>query len=158
MALTGKQKAAMLLMSLDAATTAELVRGLDAEVARELALELAGLDAADVNRSGESTKIIKQFHNSLKANDNFQFDGFLGELLKSTLGGDTTEQMRVLIQQVLFNFDLVTCSEEHFRELVVILRGFEKEIQDGLLSAIHSKDHRAAEMLTELMRKMEIDS
>jgi flagellar motor switch protein FliG len=158
LAFTGKQKAAMLLMSLDAATAAELVRGLDADVARELALELAGLDADDVNRGGNSTKIIKQFHKSLKADDKFQFDGFLSELLKSTIGRDTTEQIRILIQQVLCNPDLVTCSEEHLKELAVILGGFEKEIQGGLLSAIYSKDHRVAEMLTELMRKVEIDS
>jgi len=156
LALTGKQKAAMLLMSLDTATAAELVKGLDTEVARELVLELADLDVADVKKSGKSTKIIKQFHNSLKANDKFQFDGFLGELLKSTIGQDTTEQIRIRIQQVLCNPDLVTCSEERLRELAVVLRGLDKEIHDGLLSAIHSKDHRIAEMLVELMSKTKI--
>jgi flagellar motor switch protein FliG len=158
LALTGKQKAAMLLMSLDTATAAELVKGLDATVVRELAIELSHLDSKDVKRSGKSTKIIKQFHNSLKANDKFQFDGFIGELLKSTIGQDTTEQLRIRIQQALCNPDLVTCSKEHLKELAVILRGFDNEIQDGLLSAIHGKDRRAAEMLMELMSKTKISS
>ena len=38
MAFTGKQKAAMLLMSLDAATGTELLRGLDADDIQEVAL------------------------------------------------------------------------------------------------------------------------
>lgn len=156
MALTGKQKAAMLLMSLDAATAAELVKDLDVEVARELALELAGLDAVDVKSSGKSAKIIKQFHHSLKAEETFEFEGFLGELLKNTIGQDTTEQIRIRIQQLLCNPDLTLCQEHSLRELAVILQDLDKEIRDGLLNAIHSKDHRAGEMITELMRKAKI--
>jgi flagellar motor switch protein FliG len=44
MGLTGKQKAAMLLMTLDAATAAELLKGIDPQVVQELAVELAYLD------------------------------------------------------------------------------------------------------------------
>ena len=156
MALTGKQKAAMLLMSLDATTAAELVKGLDAEVARELTLELAGLDAADVKNSGKRSKIVRQFHHSLKAKEIFQFDGFLGELLKSTVGLDRVEEIQVRIQQVLYNPDLESCPKQHLRELVVILRDLDEEIRDGVLSAIHSKDRRFSEMITELMRKVKI--
>ena len=42
MALTGKQKAAMLLMSLDAATAAELLKSVNPEQVQELALLLGG--------------------------------------------------------------------------------------------------------------------
>jgi len=156
LALTGKQKAAMLLMSLDAATAAELVKGLDADVARELALELAGLDAENIKGSGKSAKIVKQFNHSLKAGETFQFEGFLGELLKSAIGQDTTEEIRIRIQQLLYNPDLVSCHEHSLRELAVILQDLDNDIQDGLLNVIHSKDRRAAEMLTELMRKAKI--
>ena len=152
MALTGKQKAAMLLMSLDTATAAELVKDLDTDVARELALELAGLDAADVKSSGKSAKIVRQFHHSLKAKEQFQFDGFLGELLKSTVGQDKAEQIRIRIQQVLCNPDSASRSEQSLRELALILRDLDEEIQDGLLSTIHSKDRRAGEMITKLMK------
>lgn len=158
MALTGKQKAAMLLMNLDAATAAELVKGLDVEVARELALELANLDAADVKSSGKSAKIVKQFHHSLKADEAFQFDGFLREVLKSTVGSNRAEQIRIRIQQVLCNSDLASCSEHSFRELATILQDLDNEIRDGLLNAIHSKDRLAGEMITGLMRKVKISS
>jgi flagellar motor switch protein FliG len=158
LALTGKQKAAMLLMSLDAATAAELIKGLDTEVARELALELAGLDAADVKRSGKSTKIVKQFHHSLKTKETFQFDGFLGELLKSTVGRNRTEQIRIRIQQVICNPDLASGPEQSLRELAVILRDLDKEIRDGLLNAIHSRDRLTGEMIKEFMREAKISS
>jgi hypothetical protein len=158
LALTGKQKAAMLLMSLDTATAAELVKDLDVEVARELALELAALDAADVKSSGESAKIVKQFHHSLKAEETFQFDGFLGELLKNTLGQDTAEQIRIRIQQFLCNPGIASCSERFLGELAVILQDLDKDIKDGLLNAINSKDRRAGEMIMELMRKAKIPS
>ena len=75
----------------------------------------------------------------------------VNELLKSTIGQDTTEQVRILVQQILYKPDVATGSGGHFEELAVILKGFEKEIQDGMLSAIQSKDRRAAEMLMELM-------
>ncbi len=68
-ALTGKQKAAMLLMNLDSATAAELLKGVDDEVVQELAVELAHLDAADFSRNRESLKLARQFCNSLRPKD-----------------------------------------------------------------------------------------
>jgi flagellar motor switch protein FliG len=104
LALTGKQKAAMLLMSLDAATAAELVKGLDDKVVRELAVELAYLDAADF-KSSKSTKIVRQFHHSLKVRETFQLNGFLDEVLKSTVGEEKAGQIQAQIQEVLCNRD-----------------------------------------------------
>ena len=105
MALTGKQKAAMLLMSLDAATAAELVKDLDAEVVQELAVELAYLDGADFKSSNKSTKIVRQFHHSLKVTETFQLNGFLDEVLKSTVGQEKAGQIQAQIQEVLCNPD-----------------------------------------------------
>ena len=72
MALTGKQKAAMLLMSLDATTASELVKGLDAKAVQELAVELAYLDATGFKNNEQSAEIALQFCNSLQAEDEFQ--------------------------------------------------------------------------------------
>ena len=140
MALTGKQKAAMLLMSLDTATAAELVKGLDAQVVRELTMELAYLDAADVTNNGKSTKIIRQFHNSLKVRETFQFDGFFGEVLKSTVGQERAKQIQARIQHVLCNPDpfitirsvdpqtlAFVLAHEHPETIAVILSEFSKE-------------------------------
>ncbi len=105
MALTGKQKAAMLLMSLDAATAAELLRGVDAEVVQELAVELASLDAAGYRSSRQSLKLARQFFNSLQASEGFRLKGFLKEVLKSTVGQDKAGQIQSQIQDLLYKRD-----------------------------------------------------
>ena len=139
MALTGKQKAAMLLMSLDAATASELLKGVDAEVVQELAGELALLDAAGFSRNRQSLKFARQFCNSLQskefrspqssfvgwalahrtklpassrwdkphptANKGFHLNGFLKEVLESTVGDKKTEQIQTGIQELLYKDD-----------------------------------------------------
>jgi flagellar motor switch protein FliG len=104
-ALTGKQKAAMLLMSLDAATAAELLKGIDAEVVQELAVELASLDAAGYRSSRQSLKLARQFFNSLQASEEFRLKGFLKEVLKSTLGQEKAGQIQNQIQDLLYKDD-----------------------------------------------------
>jgi flagellar motor switch protein FliG len=104
-ALTGKQKAAMLLMSLDTATASELLKGVDAKVVQELAAELAHLDAADSSRNRQSLKLARQFCNSLQPNHGFRLKGFLKALLKSTVGEEKTEQIQTGIQELLYKDD-----------------------------------------------------
>ena len=99
--LTGKQKAAMLLMSLDSATAAELLKGVDAELVQELAVELAHLDAAGFSRNRQGLKLARQFCNSLQPNQGVRINGFLKELLKSTVGDEKTEQIQTGIQELL---------------------------------------------------------
>jgi len=105
MVLTGKQKAAMLLMSLDSATAAELLKGIDAKMVQELAVELAHLDAAGFSRSRQSLKLARQFCNSLQTNRGFHLNGFLKEVLKSTVGDKKTEHIQTGIQELLYKDD-----------------------------------------------------
>ena len=70
----------MLLMSLDAATAAELVKGLDPEVVKGLAVELAYLDAAGYKSSKQSADIAKEFYTSLQKNEVFHLNSFLNLL------------------------------------------------------------------------------
>ncbi len=101
MPLTGKQRAAMLLMSLDSATAAELLDGVDAKVVKELAVELAHLDASGFNGDRQSLKFTRQFCSSLQTNQGFQLKGFLKEVMNSTVGNKKTEQIRSNIQELL---------------------------------------------------------
>ena len=114
MALTGKQKAAMLLMSLDAATAAELLKGVDPELVGELAVELAYLDAAGYRSGKQSTQIARQFCNSLQADEPRPFEGlgegfhlksFLKEMLKSTVGNEKAGQIQTQIHNLLQKHD-----------------------------------------------------
>ena len=99
--LTGKQKAAMLLRSLDSATAAELLKGVDAEAVQELAVELAHLDATGFNSKRQGLKFARQFCNSLRSNQDFRINGFLKEVLNSSIGGEKTEQIQSGIQELL---------------------------------------------------------
>jgi len=240
MTLTGKQKAAMLLMSLDAATAAEMVKDLDTELVRELAVELASLDATGFQRGNESSKIVRQFHHSLQAGETFRLNSFLDEVLKSTVGEEKAGRIQTQIQDVLCNRDpfipicsvdaqtlslvlgsehpqtiavvlselpaakklevlnfldgsirvsvigrmsdcktmtaeakaleaedvcerlnaiaihntgksLPCWSEQSLRKVALIVRDLDKEIREGLLSAIRDKDSRAGELVARLM-------
>lgn len=121
--LTGKRKAAMLLRSLDSETAAELLRGVDAEAVQELAVELAHLDATGFNSNKQGLRLARQFCNSLRPNQDFRINGFLKEVLNSSVGGEKTEQIQSGIQELLntndpFNF---ICSTEP-KKIAAILK------------------------------------
>ena len=101
MTLTGRQKAAMLLMSLDTATAAQMVKGFDAETVQELAVELAYLDAAGLQSSEARAEIIRQFCDSLENEETFHLGSFLSEMLNSTVGGERAGQIKTEIQDML---------------------------------------------------------
>ena len=141
MALTGKQKAAMLLMSLDAATAAELVKGLDAEVVQELVVELAYLDAAGFRSSKQSSEIARQFCSSLRVKkEEFQLNGFLNEVLRSTVGNEKAEHIQTQIQDLL-----------HKRDPFISIRSVDPQTIASVLESEHPQ--AAAVVLSELPAK-----
>jgi len=101
MALTNKQKAAMLLMSLDVATANELVKGLEPKVVQELAVELTYLDAAGLRSSKQSTEIARQFYHCLQTGPTFHLKSFLKEMLNSTVGDAKAAEIQTQIQDLL---------------------------------------------------------
>lgn len=105
MTLTGKQKAAMLLLSLDAATASELLKGIDANVIQDLAVELAYLDASGYRNSKETTEVAQLFCNSLHTQKTFQMDTFLNEMLKNTIGEEQAGRIQSRIQDLLHKRD-----------------------------------------------------
>lgn len=105
MALTGKQKAAMLLMSLDAVTATELLKGVNPDLVQELAVELAYLDAAGYRSSKQSTQIARQFCNSLQPDEGFELKGFLNEMLTATVGNEKAEQIQAQIHDLMHESD-----------------------------------------------------
>jgi len=103
--LKGKQKAAMLLMGLDAPTAGELLKGMDSQMVQELALELAYLDASGYRDSKESIELAMDFCNYLRSGDTFQFKRFLDEMLKNAVGGDKAQQIQKEIGDLLHRRD-----------------------------------------------------
>ena len=101
MALTGKQKAALLLTSLDVATATEMLKGIDAKVVQELAVELSYLDAAGHRNAKETAEVARQFCKSLQNESAFHFKSFLSEMLNNTMGEAKAKQVQQEIQDVL---------------------------------------------------------
>jgi flagellar motor switch protein FliG len=100
-ALTGKQKAALLLTSLDVATAAELLRGVDPRMVQDLAVELSYLDAAGHRNAKQTAEVARQFCRSLENESGFQFKNFLREVLRNTVGDDKASQVQQEIQDLL---------------------------------------------------------
>ena len=145
--LTGKQKAAMLLRSIDAATAAELLKGVDAQAVQELALELAHLDATGFNTKRYGLKQTQQSYDSPQPNQNFRINGFLKEVLNSSVGGDKTEQIQDGIQELLNTndpFKIICCNDpktiagilekEHPQNAAVVLSEIPAEKNAEVLS------------------------
>ncbi|HSV98626.1 MAG TPA: FliG C-terminal domain-containing protein [Sedimentisphaerales bacterium] len=101
MPLTGKQRAALLLTTLDAATAAELLKGVDTKTVQELAVELSYLDAAGQRSDRQSADVARQFAKSLQKDSAFSFKTFLKEMLRSTVGEDQARRIQQEIQDLL---------------------------------------------------------
>lgn len=101
MVLSGKQKAAMLLMSLDAPTAAELLKGVDAETVQELAVEVAYLDLSGCHNAVQGTQVARLFYQSLEKDEGFHLQDFLSTMLKSTVGQEKAQRIQTQIQDLL---------------------------------------------------------
>ena len=96
-----KRKAAMLLMSLDPASAAELIKIAGAELVTELAAELASLETDPDGRRGAAAATVREFLELLRRGRN-QPKGladFKG-LLESALGADQSQQIMAKAQRM----------------------------------------------------------
>jgi flagellar motor switch protein FliG len=141
MGLTGKQKAAMLLMSLDAATAAELLKGIDPQVVQELAVELAYLDTAGHRSSKQSMELARQFYNSLRPKEEeFHLNSFLKEMLRSTVGSDKAEQIQNRIHDLLRQRDpFISIRSADSRTLASVLESEHPQAAAVVLSELSAK-------------------
>jgi len=141
MGLTGKQKAAMLLMSLDAATAAELLKGIDPQMVQELAVELAYLDTTGHRSSKQSVELARQFYNSLQPKkEEFHLNSFLKEMLRSTVGSDKAEQIQTRIHDLLRQRDpFISIRSVDSRTLASVLESEHPQAAAVVLSELPAK-------------------
>jgi len=95
----------MLLMSLDAASAAELLKGVDPEVIRDLSAELEHLEKGGFKSNKQSLKLVRQFCTSLQSTQGFRVKGFLKEMLSSAVGARKAESIQIRIQELLHKCD-----------------------------------------------------
>lgn len=101
MTLTGKQKAALLLTTLDPATASALLEGVDARIVQELAVELSYLDAAGHRNARQTAEVARSFCKSLQGEGGFHFKSFLQEMLRNTVGEQQAQQIQQDVQDLL---------------------------------------------------------
>ncbi len=140
--LTGKQKAAMLLMSLDSATATELLKGLNAEEIQEIAMELARIDASKQGDAREQAKVAHEFCSSLQKNQAYRFNlkNFFDELLVNVLDKDRAEQIQSRVKKATGNKDLfMDIRLASTDELVLALEGEHPQTIAVVLSELTPK-------------------
>jgi flagellar motor switch protein FliG len=156
MPLTGRQKAAMLLMSVDAATGTELLRGLGAEEIQEIALELARIDASQQHDVKEQAKVVREFCSSLRNKETHRFSmkAFLNEMLVSVLGKDRAEQIQSQVRQATEKKDLFgDIRSAKMDELILALEGEHPQTIAVVLSELApNRSQEALSLLSEEAR------
>ena len=142
MALPGKQKAAILLMSLDTLTAAELLKGLDADEIQEIAIELARIDASERRDAKEQAKVAREFCSSLQKEQNQRFSvkTFLNDMLVNILDKDKVEKVQSEIKKATEQKDLfVDIRMAGTDELVLALEGEHPQTIAVVLSELTPK-------------------
>jgi flagellar motor switch protein FliG len=140
--MTGKQKAAMLLMSLDAATATELLKGLDAEEIHEIALELAHIDVSNKISNDEQAQIAQEFCSSLQQMEarKFSMKAFLNEMLVTVLDEEAALQIQSEVKKISGGTDqfgeIRLASSD---ELVLALKGEHPQTIAVVLSELDPK-------------------
>lgn len=140
MALTGKQKAALLLVSLDVATATELLKGVDPKLVQELAAELTYLDAAGYDTTKQSSDVVRQFFSSLKSEPAFHLKSFVNEMLNNTVGQEKAQQIQAEIQELL-----------HKRDPFIAIRSADQQMLAAVLE--NERPQAVAVVLSELPAK-----
>lgn len=145
MALTGKQKAAMLLMSLDDRTSAELLKGLDAEGIQDITMELAQIDASRQRNSKEREAVTKEFYKSLKGKDTqtFSMKRFLNEMLVKIVSEEEAEYIQLEVKKTTINKELFSdIRSASTDELVLALEGAHPQTVALVLSELSPKKNQ----------------
>jgi flagellar motor switch protein FliG len=141
-ALTGKQKAAMLLMSLDAATAAELLKGIHPNEIQDIAMELARINVSKEHNPKEQAKVTREFCKSLKQKEAPQFSikGFFDEMLVNALGKEKAEQIQAQIKKATLQNELFSkIRSAGTDELVLALEGEHPQTIAVILSELPPK-------------------
>ncbi len=153
--LTGTQKAAMLLMSLDAATATELLKGLDAEEIQEIAVELARIKISGQRDADEEANITQEFYDSLKKGQTqvFSMKTFFNEMLVNVLDKEKAGQIQSQVKEASKKKDLFTdirmasidelvmaLKGEHPQTIAVVLSELAPSKSQGVLSRLGEDD------------------
>lgn len=156
MALTSKQKAAMLLMGLDSATATELLKGLPREDIEKVGIELARLDTPGLRDSSEEIRVAREFVQSLEGahNQRTGLKSFLNETLLRLVSKEEAEQIQSRIRKATEKRDpFAAIRSAGTDELVLALEGEHPQTIAVVLSELSpKKGQEVLSLLSEELR------
>lgn len=157
MALTGTRKAAMLLMSLDPPTAAELLKAVELTTITEIAAELASLDAAEYDAS-TGDEPVREFHGFLaagRAGDSAT--AFMRRMLTSAVSRQDIDRVLSDVEEALRLRDpFRTIRESSTGALAAALRGESAQVAAMVLGSLPPK--QSAELLTMLDEEIRVET
>lgn len=149
--LTGVHKAAMLLMSLDAGTATELLKGLDNQEIQEIAMELARIHATNRYSPDEQAQIAYEFCVSLQSKQarKFSMKVFVNEMLTEVLDKEIVGQVQEEVKRISGDKDMFAdIRMANTDELVLALEGEHPQTIAVILSELDPK--KGQEVMTRL--------
>ena len=141
----------MLLMSLDSATAAELLRGMDTEGIQDLALEMARIDASEKRNTREQAQVAREFYNSLREKQipTFSMKSFCEEMLLHAVGKEKAEQIQSQIKKATMQSEMFAdIRSAGTDELILALEGEHPQTIAVVLSELPPK--KSQEVLSRL--------
>jgi flagellar motor switch protein FliG len=155
--LTGKQRAALLLTSLDAVTAAEMLKGIDAATVQELAVELSYLDASGFRDTRQTDEVARQFCKSLRQESGFHFKNFLRDMLRNSVGEDQARRIQQEIQNLLQKRDpFLSIRSADLTALTQVLETEHPQAVAVVLSELPPK--RGSELLSRLSETVRVSA
>lgn len=156
MALTGKQKAALLLSTLDASTAADLLRGVDEHIVKDLAVELAYLDISGHHDSDNTIELAKEFCQTVQKGEKSHTKSFLDKLLKSSLGNEKAANIQTQISGLLHQRDpFIPIKQAKNSTLIAVLNSEHPQAAAVVLSELEAK--RSSELLGMLKKELRLN-
>jgi len=142
MAISGKRKAAMLLLSLDPATASELLKGQPQEVVQEIAIELSHLDASGQADPESVTAVAREFSTALqKASEGvLHVKSFVNDILKGTAGKQKAAELQAQMQKAIRDKDpFIAITSASPAQIAAALEGEPPQAIALVLSELPSK-------------------
>lgn len=145
MLLKGKRKAALLLMGLEPATAAELLKSAEPEVITQIAAELASLDTSRHDPAVKDDDPMREFSEVLKgAGGQSSNEAFIKEILQGAIGTQKSDEVLSRIDnlvQMRDPFRMVRDCE--VKKIADALRGESAQVSAMVLSELPPKKSAA---------------
>jgi flagellar motor switch protein FliG len=141
MATSSKRKAAMLLMTLDAATASELLKGQTQEVVQEIAMEMSHLDATGEANQVQAAATAKEFCDALQKSfsGGMHVKTFVNSILNGSAGREKAAELHAQMQKAIHDKDpFLAISSASSGQIAMALDGEPPQAIALVLSALPS--------------------